>query len=383
MPRKRPAPKAKAAKTEPNELAETISACNKNYGKNTMVKARAIIRPSMISTGIFLLDMCTLGGIPQSRLTQLAGVKHGGKSMVTAKTLAAAQKRHPDKVAVLVDTEQTSDPIWMEKLGVDVDKLQVAYCDTGEQAIDLTDALIRSKETSIVALDSMAALTSTKEIDAAAGDHLVAQQAGMVTRMAKAMTSAFSAERRRGHNPAVLVTNQLRSDLNGFARFGEATKVTGGRALGHHISLNIVLKNKEVAGKDQYGTDSMAVNEMAFRIDKNKLCAGLRQGEYRMFRYHDSESGLDEGDIDNAPTMLVYAKRMGLYAGGGSSWRLTVDGVERKFKKAAEAIAMLNQDRDIQWLLRNELIALQASNLHMPTNIVEDILATPNLLTEY
>lgn len=372
--------KVTSIKKEPSELAETIKACNKNYGKDTMVKANRIIRPNMISSGVFLLDMCTLGGIPQSRITQLSGMKHSGKSMVTAKILASAQRMYPDQTAVLVDTEQTSDPIWMEKLGVDVDRLQVAYCDTGEQAIDLTDALLRSKETSVVALDSIAALTSTKEIDASVGDHLVAQQAGMITRMVKTMTSAFSEERRRGHRPVVLFTNQLRSDLNGFARFGEATKVTGGKALGHHVALNIVLKNKEVAGKDEYGTDILSVNEHAFKIDKNKMTAGLRQGEFRVFRYHDSESGLDEGDIDNAPTMLVYAKRMGLYTGGGGSWKLNVNGNEMKFGKAAEAISALNDDKDLQWQLRCELLALQATNLKMPTEMVDNILATPNLL---
>lgn len=367
-------------KKEESELSEVIKAVNKNYGKNTMVSAKEILRPTMVSTGIFLLDMCTLGGIPESRLTQLSGQKHSGKSLLTAKVIASTQKQYPDKVAVLVDTEQTSDPIWMGKLGVDTERLQVAYCDTGEQAIDLVGMLIRSKETSIVAVDSLAALTSTKEIDASAGDHLVAQQAGMVTRMVKTMTSAFSEGRRRGHTPVVLATNQLRSDLNGFARFGEATKVTGGKALGHHVSLNIVLKNKEVAGKDEYGTDSLSVNEHAFRIDKNKLCAGIRQGEFRMFRYLDAETGLEEGDIDNAPTMITYAKRMGLYTGGGGSWKLTIDGVERKFKKAAEAIAMLNEDKEIQGHLRNELIALQAANLGMPKDIIDSILSTPSLL---
>lgn len=380
MARARTSKATPAAKKEPSELSEVINAANKNYGKDTMVRASRIVRPEMISTGVFLIDMCTLGGIPQSRITQLAGAKHASKSSITAKILASAQKMYPDKIAVLVDTEQTSDPIWMEKLGVDIDRLEIALPDTGEQAIDLTDALIRSKETSVVAMDSIAALTSTKEIDASVGDHLVAQQAGMITRMVKTMTSAFSEERRRGHRPVVLFTNQLRSDLNGFARFGEATKVTGGKALGHHVSLNIVLKNKEVAGKDQYGTDSMAVNEHAFRIDKNKLCSGIRQGEFRMFRYADDETGLGEGDIDNSPTMLVYAKRMGLYTGGGSSWKLNIGGTERKFKKAAEAIAMLNEDKEIQWLLRNELLALQATNLNMGDEIVNRILATPNLL---
>jgi len=367
-------------KKSTNELAETIKSCNTNYGKDTMVKASKIVRPGMVSTGIFLLDLCTLGGIPQSRITQLSGPKHAAKTSITAKILASAQKMYPDQVAVLVDTEQTSDPVWMEKLGVDIDRLQVAYCDTGEQAIDLTDALIRSKETSIVAMDSIAALTSTKEIDASVGDHLVAQQAGMITRMVKTMTSAFSEERRRGHRPVVLFTNQLRSDLNGFARFGEATKVTGGKALGHHVSLNIVLKNKEIVGKDDFGTDVMVVNEHAFKISKNKLCAGIRQGEFRMFRYHDRESGLGEGDIDNAPTILVYSKRMGLYSGGGRSWTLTIDGKGWKFGKAAEAIAMLNEDKDLQWLLRNELLALQASNLHMPQEVINNIMSTPNVL---
>jgi len=367
-------------KKEPSELAETLKAANKNYGEGTVTKASKIVRPIMVSTGVFLMDLATLGGVPQSRITQLVGRKHSGKSSITAKILASAQKMFPDQTAVLVDTEQTTDHVWLEKLGVDIERLQVAYCDTGEQAIDLTDALIRSKETSIVAVDSIAALTSTKEIEASVGDHLVAQQAGMITRMVKTMTSAFSSERRRGHRPVVLFTNQIRSDLNGFARFGEATKSTGGKALEHFISLNIALKNKEVKDKDDYGSETLSINEHAFSIDKNKLCAGIRKGEFKMVRYFDDESGLNEGDIDDTATMLVYAKRMGYYTGGGSSWKLTIDDHERKFKKAAEAILMMNEDRDIKWALRNQLLAKQAHNLKMPQEVIDQILNTPNLL---
>jgi len=367
-------------KKETSELAETLKAANKHYGSGTVTRASKIVRPIMLSTGVFLMDMATLGGVPQSRITQLTGRRSSGKSTITAKIIASAQKMFPDQTAVLVDTEQTTDHVWLEKLGVDIDKLQVAYCDTGEQAIDLTDALIRSKETSIVAVDSIAALTSTKEIEASVGDHLVAQQAGMITRMVKTMTSAFSAERRRGHKPVVLFTNQIRSDLNGFARFGEATKATGGKALEHFITLNITLKNKEVKDKDEYGAETLSVNEHAFSIDKNKLCAGLRKGEFKLVRYYDDESGLNEGEIDDTATILVYAKRMGYYTGGGSSWTLTIEGNERKFKKAADAIIMLNEDKDIQWSLRNQLLAKQAHNLKMPQEIIDQILTTPNLL---
>jgi len=378
--RKRKTDTVTPIKGTPSELSETLKAANKNYGAGTVTKASDIVRPLMVSTGVFLIDLATLGGVPQSRMTQLCGRRSSGKSTITAKVIASAQKMFPDQTAVLIDTEQTSDHVWLEKLGVDIDRLQVAYCDTGEQAIDLTDALIRSKETSIVAIDSMAALTSTKEIEASVGDHLVAQQAGMITRMVKTMINAFCAERRRGHRPVVLVTNQIRSDLNGFARFGEATRVTGGKALEHAVSLNITLKNKEVKDKDDYGSETLSINEHAFSIDKNKLCAGMRKGEFKLVRYFDDESGLNEGDIDDASTMLVYAKRMGYYTGGGSSWTLTIGDTERKFKKAAEAIFMLNDDRDIKWALRNQLLAIQAKNLKMPQEIIDQIINTPNLL---
>lgn len=150
--------------------------------------------------------------------------------------------------------------------------------------------------------------------------------------------------------------------------------IPGGRAAEYCTSVQFIIKNKEVAGKDQYSVDSMVENEHAYTIQKNKLNAGPRTGEFRLRRVPDEKLGLNVGDIDDASTMLSYAKKFGFYTGGGASWTLNINGREIKFKNAEAAVIHLYAVREDYWALRNLLIREQAKHLGMP----DDFLATFN-----
>ena len=355
------------------ELADTLKHVKKRYGINTIGKARNVWQPDRISTGSFIMDFSLLGGIPHNRVTMILGKRSAGKSTLASKVVASAQKQYPDQVAVYIDLEGTVEPVWMEHLGVDVDALEVASCETGEMAVDIADAVVRSKETSIVVVDSLAALTPMKEIDDSAEDAHVGIQAKLVTRMLRKITSGLIAERKKGHYVTVVNINQYRAKIGGFGGFGEQLSVPGGHLAEFAPTVQLVMKNKENKGKDVIGIDTVESNTHPFTILKNKMNSGPRAGEFKLVRTYDETTGLNTGDIDNVPTILLYAKKFGKYSGGAASWKLEFGDYRLKFKKAQQALDALYEDIDMQHALWVDLIRSQAKSLGMPSEFIERI----------
>lgn len=368
----RAAPKEKAGTPE---LDEVLGQIRKNYGTGVVSRANEIHQPERIPTGIFTLDFALLGGIPFNRVTQLEGHKHAGKSSVAFRILGNAQRQFSDQEAVLLDIEGTYDSVWGEKLGVDSERLLVVQPETGESAMDIMDALIRTKDVSIIAVDSVAALAPMKELERSAEDgNRVGQQALMVGAAVRKAVAGMIAERNKGHLVTILMLNQYRSKIGGFSPVPDPVQVAGGKALGFANSVEIAIKNKEKMGKDARDIESVEENEHAFTIKKNKLNGGLRSGEFRMRRIPDESLGLHEGDIDDAGTMLVYAKKFGAYSGGGSSWTLSFWGEEHTFRGVTDACVHLYADSGLKWRLRNFLIHEQARYLGMPQSMLDRFL---------
>lgn len=352
------------------ELEGTLAEINKRYG-TVMTKASEIYQPERIPTGIFTMDFATLGGIPRNRISKLVGNKSAGKSTTSDLIISYAQRMWPDEQVVKVDLEGTHDPVWSGKLGVDNDSLLVAQPETGEHALDMCDALIRTKEVSLIVVDSLAQLVPAKEIEASAEDQFVGLQARMIGSFVRKAVAALQAERRRRHFITLLFINQFRSKIGGWSPTGDPLTEPGGKSLGFAYTLEMTIKNKENLGKDDMGIEMPAYNEHAFSITKNKLGNGIRAGEYRLRRQDDEKTGLAEGQIDDAGTLLVYSKKFGAYGGGGKSWTLKFWDFERKFGSAAEAEQYLNENPDDYWQLRNFLIASQAERLGMPEYFIE------------
>lgn len=359
-----------AAKKPAEELGPLLKEMDKRYGVGVVKKGTNIQQPDRIPTDIFMLDFCLLGGIPMSRGTMLLGHKHSGKTTVACKLAASAQRVLPSEKVAFVDIEGTLDTVWAEKHGVILEDLIVVHPESGEAAADIVDALIRTREVSMVIIDSVAALAPMKEMEGSAEDAHVGLQARLMGGLLRKTTAGMIAERRRGHFVTPVYINQYRSKIGGFAKFGEPLSVPGGKALGFANSVEIVIKNHENAGKNAQGIDVMSFNEHAFKIEKNKLNGGSRIGEFRMVREFDAETGLGEGAIDDAGTMLTLAKKYGAYDGGGSSWVLHFWDEEHKFRGVGDAVGSIYQDGALYQKLKDYLIWENAKSLNMPLDFL-------------
>jgi recombination protein RecA len=364
------------------ELAETASAINKRYGEFVMRKADKVVQPDRISTGVFVLDMATLGGIPHNRASLLTGKRSAGKSTMCGKIIRGVQKMDLDSVPVYIDAEGTFDAEWATQLGVDTDRLMVVEPESGEMAVDIADAVVSSRETSLVLIDSLAALTPTREIDSSAEDAHVGIHAKLISSMVRKLTAAMIKERSRGHFVTIMYVNQWRAQIGGFSPFGEPRSLPGGKALDYSTSVHIDIKNKENKGRNAESVETITTNEHSYSILKNKICNSSRSGEFTLIRDDDVQPPLTSGDIDNAPTMLTFAKKFGYYTGAGKSQHLEFDDVHLQFGKQEECIQALREDQALQAHLWFWLVGHQAAASHMPEQFVNKIIKMRNFFSE-
>ncbi len=353
-----------------DELSGVLSEIQKRYG-NVVTAASDIDQPLRISTGSFMMDFCTLGGIPVSRISKIVGHKHAGKSLTADKIIASAQQMWPDQRVVKMDLEGTHEPVWSAKLGVDNEALLLSQPETGEAALDMCDALIHTKEVSLIVVDSLAQLVPAKEIDASAEDVFVGMQARLIGSFVRKAVVGLMKERQRGHDITLLFINQFRSKIGGWSPTGDPLTEPGGKGLGFAYSFEVTIKNKEQSGKDEHDVETMTENEHSFSITKNKLNGGPRTGEYRVCRIPKPEYGLGVGAIDDASTLIAFAKKFGAFRGGGSSWSLDFWDEEHNVRGADAAIRLLYEMPELYWKLRNFLICTQAEHLGMPDSFLE------------
>jgi recombination protein RecA len=351
------------ADSQQTELDETLTSITKKYGPVSN-KGTHINAPQRISTGSFILDLCTLGGIPQGRQSMIVGEKHAGKTTIACKIIANAQRKYPDSVAVFMDCEKAFDTVWAKKLGVDLERIQVVESQIGEHAVDMADLFVSTEQVSILVIDSLATLLPFAEADSSAEDAHIGLQSRLIGRLCRKITGSMVHERLRGHEPAVLYINQFRTRIGQM--YGDNRIAPGGRAVEHFPSLVWRMLNKETVGKDQYDVDVVTHNVHEFAITKNKVNNGPRQGEFKLCRMDDLDSGLHDGDVDDSPTVLAYAKKFGVFTGGGKYWKLEFDGQEYSLESPAKAAVFLNQNRGVYRALSNYLLRAQAQHMGMP-----------------
>lgn len=356
-----------------SEIQKIVAEIRKAKGEKTVLAGSSVRQPGRIRTNVFTLDYALLGGIPHNRTTMIHGKKHGGKTTLAKKAVASVQQSMPDQTAVWVDVEDTYDETWAGKLGVDNEKLLVVKPDTGEDAVDITVAMVQAKETSLVVVDSLAGLLPYKEAEGSAEDEAIpGLQAKLITRMLRRVTGAMIAERKRDHYVTLLVLNQHRAKIGGWSPTGDPRKLPGGEALGHFTSVEIHVKNKENVDKN---SGELKDNEHSFVIEKNKHNAGLRSGEYRLLRRDDSELGLSEGDVDDAGTMLAFAKKLGWYSGGGKGgFMLEFGDTSEHFPNGEAAVKMMYENRELYEELRMQLIVNNAMRQKMPEDFIDYLL---------
>jgi recombination protein RecA len=280
------------------------------------------------------------------------GWESSGKTTVSMRVVANAQRKYPDQSVVFVDAEGTFDPAWAARHEVDVDNMILVQPQSGEQALDIADAVLRAAETSLVVIDSLPALMPTKELEKSMEDDTVALQARLIGKFLRKATQALLDERKRDHHPALVVINQFRSKI---AMMGDTRTLPGGNALKFAVATRFEIKNKEKMGRDGLDIETVDYNEHSFVVTKNKVGTGIRSGEFIMVRNPDNPLGA--GFIDDAKTVVTYAKKFGILSGGGSSWRM--DDLDEKFGKLQEIADYFYSDLDYFEHTKRRLISMQ------------------------
>lgn len=253
-------------------LTAALGQIEKQFGKGSIMRLgdTQTLDVDAISTGSLGLDIALgIGGLPMGRIVEIFGPESSGKTTLTLSVIAQAQKE--GKTCAFIDAEHALDPIYAAKLGVQVDDLLVSQPDTGEQALEICDALVRSGAVDVVIVDSVAALTPRAEIEGEMGDSHMGLQARLMSQALRKLTANI-----KNANCLVVFINQIRMKIG--VMFGNPETTTGGNALKFYASVRLDIRRigavKE--GEDVIGSDTRV------KVVKNKVAAPFRQAEFQI-----------------------------------------------------------------------------------------------------
>ena len=267
----RKAPAAKPATNDRNKALEVaLSQIDKQFGKGSVMRLGDDNRPpvQVIPTGSLALDVALgIGGLPRGRVIEVYGPESSGKTTVALHAVANAQKAGGN--AAFIDAEHALDPVYARALGVDTDSLLVSQPDTGEQALEIADMLIRSGGIDIIVIDSVAALVPKAEIEGEMGDSHVGLQARLMSQALRKITGALSAT-----GTTAIFINQLREKIGVF--FGSPETTTGGKALKFYASVRIDVRRIETLKE----AGAPVGNRTRAQVVKNKMAPPFKQAEF-------------------------------------------------------------------------------------------------------
>lgn len=260
-----------ATKDKQKALDVALASIEKQFGKGSIMRmgeAQARLNIGIIPTGSLALDIALgVGGVPRGRVIEIYGPESSGKTTLALHILAEAQKL--GGTAAFIDAEHALDPVYAENLGVDVDNLIISQPDTGEQALEITEALVRSGAVDVVVVDSVAALVPRAEIDGEMGDSFMGLQARLMSQALRKLAGAISKS-----NTSVIFINQIREKIG--IMFGNPETTTGGRALKFYSSVRLDIRRIESL---KQGSEIVG-NRTRVRVVKNKVAPPFKQAEF-------------------------------------------------------------------------------------------------------
>ncbi|MGB5512548.1 MAG: recombinase RecA [Woeseiaceae bacterium] len=285
-------------------LAQALGQIEKQFGKGSVMRMGdgGVIRDiEVVSTGSIGLDVALgVGGLPRGRVIEIYGPESSGKTTLTLQVIAEAQKL--GGTAAFIDAEHALDPAYAEKLGVNVDELLVSQPDTGEQALEITDMLVRSSAVDIVVIDSVAALTPKAEIEGEMGDSHMGLQARLMSQALRKLTANIQRS-----NTMVVFINQIRMKIG--VMFGSPETTTGGNALKFYSSVRLDIRRIGAIKKG----DEVIGNQTRVKVVKNKVSPPFKQAEFEILygqgisRYGEIiDIGVAQGIVDKAGSWYSY-----------------------------------------------------------------------------
>jgi recombination protein RecA len=308
------------AKNERRQALElAISQIERQFGKGSVMRLGSggpLEEIAVIPTGAITLDVALgVGGLPRGRVTEIYGPESSGKTTLALHVVAEAQRL--GGIAAFIDAEHALDPIYARKLGVNIDELLISQPDTGEQALEITETLVRSNAVDVIVIDSVAALVPRAELDGDMGDSLPGLQARLMSQALRKLTSAIS---RSG--AIVIFINQIREKIG--VMFGNPETTTGGRALKFYASIRLDIRRQDAI---KQGTESLGVRTKV-KVVKNKLAPPFREAEFDVM-YGEGisktgsvlDAGVDNGLVEKSGTWYTYkSERIGQGRENAKKW---------------------------------------------------------------
>ena len=253
-----------------NALNQALGKIEKEFGKGSVMKLGEATSMAIdsIPTGSIGLDVALgVGGLPRGRIIEVYGPESSGKTTVALHTVAEAQKQ--GGIAAFIDAEHALDPVYAKALGVDIDNLIISQPDTGEQALEITEALVRSGALDVVVVDSVAALVPKAEIDGDMGDSHMGLQARLMSQALRKLAGAINKSK-----TVLIFINQLREKIG--VMFGNPETTTGGRALKFYASVRLDIRKAENIKQD----GEVKGNRVRVKVIKNKVAPPFREAEF-------------------------------------------------------------------------------------------------------
>ena len=338
-------------KEREESLKNAMKQIEKDYGKGAIMRlgdAAANMNVEVISTGILPLDIALgVGGIPRGRIIEIYGPESSGKTTVTLHMIAEAQ--HQGGVAAFIDAEHALDPIYARNLGVDIDNLLVSQPDTGEQALEIVEALVRSGAIDIIVVDSVAALVPKAEIEGDMGDAHVGLLARLMSQAMRKLTGIISKSR-----TTAIFINQIREKVG--TMYGNPETTTGGRALKFYSSVRLDVRKFDTV---KQGTNILG-NRTRVKVVKNKIAPPFKVAEFDIM-YGEGVSK-ESSLIDIAADLDILNKSGSWYSYNGNRLGQGKDTVKEILRNQPELMAEI--EGKLYEMLKNEAVM---QRLNAPT----------------